>query len=68
MERPDAPFACHVQLRAHHDAVPATVKPTDTGFRAEFDTPEKSVTPGQWAVLYDDEACVLAGGIVDRFE
>jgi hypothetical protein len=32
-----------------------------------FDSPERAVTPGQWAVVFDGEDRVLAAGIIDEF-
>ncbi len=31
-----------------------------------FDEPYKSVTPGQAAVIYDSEGCMLGGGLIDK--
>ncbi|MDP8222516.1 MAG: tRNA 2-thiouridine(34) synthase MnmA [Candidatus Lernaella stagnicola] len=57
---------CQVQIRYRHKAVPARVTPLDDDrFRVEFAEPQRAVTPGQAAVLYDDER-VLAGGWIDR--
>ena len=36
----------------------------DGGFRLHFDSPQRAVTPGQSAVLYDDNRC-LGGGIIE---
>ena len=62
------PFDCHVQLRSRHDGAPARVVPQGRAARIELKTTERSVTPGQWAVCYDDEGFVLCSGIVDTFE
>ncbi|MCL4217979.1 MAG: tRNA 2-thiouridine(34) synthase MnmA [Candidatus Hydrogenedentes bacterium] len=67
IEKPTAPVDCLIQIRAHHTPVPCTVTPMPDGFEAEFHTPESSVAPGQWAVLYDDDDFVLAGGIIDDY-
>lgn len=45
----------HVQVRAHHVAVPAIVTSTDGGVRVEFTDPEPAIAPGQLAVFYDGE-------------
>ncbi len=59
------PFECEVQIRYKSPSVPCTVTPTQTGFEVKFHDPQKAATPGQWAVLYDDDY-VLAAGIIDR--
>ena len=59
-------FRCHVQIRYRHQPVPAVCYPTgEDTFEAEFDYPERAVTPGQWAVLYGDDDAVLAAGLID---
>lgn len=62
------PFRCRVQLRSHHDAVPATVTPQRGATIVTFDTPQKSVTPGQWAVFYDEEDFLLGSAMIRAFE
>ncbi|HRI86811.1 MAG TPA: tRNA 2-thiouridine(34) synthase MnmA [Candidatus Hydrogenedentes bacterium] len=60
------PFDCAVQTRYKSIPVPCTVTPDATNsetFSLAFHEPQRSVTPGQWAVLYDGEA-VLAAGII----
>lgn len=64
----EAPFECRVQVRSRHDATPATVTPNADGAAVRFETPQRSVTPGQWAVFYDDEDFVLAAGVIEAFE
>lgn len=69
----DTPFDCRVQIRSRHCAVPATVTPVAVpgsliGARVRLHAPERSVTPGQWAVLYDDADFVLAAAPILRFE
>jgi tRNA-specific 2-thiouridylase len=48
-----------VQVRAHGEAVPATIR----GRRLELATPELGVAPGQTAAVYDGDE-VIGGGIV----
>jgi tRNA-uridine 2-sulfurtransferase len=63
---PAEPFSCTVQLRAHAKDVPAQVMPLDgEKLLVRFDTPQKAVSPGQAAVLYQGDR-VLGGGKVSR--
>ena len=59
---PEGPFACGVQIRYNSTPKPATV--TINGrfsVHVAFDEPQRAVTPGQCAVLYDGDV-VLGGG------
>jgi tRNA-specific 2-thiouridylase len=55
-----------VKIRNKHAAAPATIQPTADPARIEvvFDEPQRAVTPGQGAVLYDGEV-VLGGGWIE---
>jgi tRNA-specific 2-thiouridylase len=55
--------AAHVdaKLRYRSAAVPATVEPTDGGFRLDLAEPAYGVAPGQAAVLYDGDVVVGCG-------
>jgi len=58
-----------VQIRYRHQAAPATLIPIDGGrrVRVEFDSPQRAITPGQAAALYDeDDGVVLGGGWIER--
>jgi tRNA-uridine 2-sulfurtransferase len=56
-----------VQIRYHHAASPASVtRHGERGFHVAFDEPQRAVTPGQAAVVYDDEDVLLGGGQIDR--
>jgi tRNA-specific 2-thiouridylase len=59
---PAAPLRAHVKIRHKHDPAPALVEILP-GLRAHitFETPQRAITPGQAAVLYDGDV-VLAGG------
>jgi tRNA-specific 2-thiouridylase len=65
----DAPtrFRATVQVRYNHRGAPAEVTRTEAGFAAEFDEPVHAITPGQAAVVYDDER-LLGGGWIASTE
>ena len=63
---PEGPTRCLAQIRAQHQAVPATVTPLpDGGARVVFDDPQTAVTPGQVVAVYQDDL-VLGGGWIER--
>ena len=60
--KPDAPIRAYVKIRHKHEAAPATIEALDaTLARIIFDTPQRAITKGQAAVLYQDDL-LLAGG------
>lgn len=61
------PFHGRVQIRYHHRPAACTVYPGDRGIEIVFDEPQRSVTPGQWAVVYDDADRVLVTGNIADF-
>lgn len=55
----------NVKIRYHHRAQSATLTLTDENtLLIEFDEPVKGPAPGQSAVFYDDDGCVMGGGII----
>jgi len=62
----EAPFEADVKIRYRHTPAAAVVTPIEGGFRVQFREPQRSVTPGQWAVCYRGDE-VLAGGIIEAF-
>ena len=62
---PEAPVRCQVKVRYRQEAQPAVVTATgpDT-FEILFDEPQRAITPGQAAVLYDGDV-VLGGGTLE---
>src|SRR5271163_4413888 len=64
-EAPAAPIRAFVKIRHKHEAAEATAKLFGTScesrLRITFDAPQRAITRGQGAVLYDGDR-VLAGG------
>ncbi|NJL94547.1 MAG: tRNA 2-thiouridine(34) synthase MnmA [Anaerolineae bacterium] len=61
---PDQQFRAGVKIRYKSLAHPATVTVLDAErIQVEFDEPRRDITPGQGAVLYQDDLC-LGGGII----
>ncbi|MBO4413576.1 MAG: tRNA 2-thiouridine(34) synthase MnmA, partial [Clostridia bacterium] len=59
------PFTCTARTRYRQKEKRATAYPLEDGrIRVVFDEPQRAVTPGQSAVLYDGDT-VLAGGIIE---
>lgn len=57
-------FHCLIKSRYRQQAQPGLVQVTETGCRVEFLHPQRSLTPGQSVVFYQDEYC-LGGGIIE---
>ena len=58
------PLNCQVQVRYHQHPQNAKIRYTsDNTINILFDVPQRSVTPGQSAVLYDNDV-VLGGGVI----
>jgi len=63
-EAPTEPFECKVKIRYRHPEQPSTVYPLEDGkIRIVFKEPQRAITPGQAAVMYDGDT-VLGGGII----
>ena len=61
---PDAPFGAKAKLRYRQTEQPVTVRPDgERRVRLDFAAPQRAVTPGQAAVLYDGDT-VIGGGTV----
>ncbi|QEH36413.1 tRNA-specific 2-thiouridylase MnmA [Aquisphaera giovannonii] len=62
---PSGNTACLAQIRARHEAVPATVSVLPDGrVGVAFETPQSAVTPGQVVTVYQGDL-VLGGGWID---
>ena len=54
-----------VQIRYRHPATPAQIEVVGRSLRMVFDAPQRAITPGQFAVVYDGERVVGCGEIGD---
>ena len=65
---PNTPLICTAKFRYRQKDIPVTVDILDNGeLHIKYDYPVKAVTPGQVAVLYQDEVC-LGGSIIKSIE
>jgi tRNA-uridine 2-sulfurtransferase len=65
-EAPTKPFRAEVKIRYKSTPAPAWVEPIgDDQIRVIFDEPLRDITPGQGAVVYNDDIC-LGGGRIER--
>ena len=56
---------CTVKIRYRHAGQRATVEMTEDGaVKISFEEPVRAATPGQSAVFYDDDNCIIAGGVI----
>ncbi|HKW61591.1 MAG TPA: tRNA 2-thiouridine(34) synthase MnmA [Candidatus Acidoferrum sp.] len=61
--RPREPFRAAVKIRHKHEPAPAMVEPLDENrARVTFDAPQRAITPGQAAALYDSDDCGAVKG------
>jgi len=61
----DAAVKAHVKIRYKHTAQPAIVRQTDNDtLFIEFDEPQRAITKGQAAVIYNDDVVVGGGTII----
>ena len=63
----NAPCRLTAKFRYRQQDQPVTVTRTRDTLHFAFDTPQRAVTPGQSAVIYDGPRC-LGGGIIDTVE
>jgi tRNA-specific 2-thiouridylase len=61
----DAPFRCAAKVRYRQADQSAVFEPRPDGTaRIVFDQPQRAVTPGQYAVVYEGERC-LGGAVIE---
>jgi len=58
-------IACAVKTRHRQADLPCRIHIAGSTVRVTLDAPARSVTPGQYAVLYDGDNC-LGGGVIAR--
>ncbi len=62
-EEPSLPLSCKARLRHRQELQDVTLTKEKDTYRLQFVTPQKAITPGQFAVLYSNDLC-LGGGVV----
>lgn len=64
-ETPAEPIRCTAKIRYRQPEQPATaIAHKDGSITIQFDAPQRAVTPGQAAVLYDGDTLLGGGEIV----
>lgn len=66
-EPPALPGRFGVKTRYRQPDQDALIEITEGGYRITFDEPQRAVTPGQWACIYDGDVC-LGGGVIETRE
>lgn len=61
---PAGPIRGEVKIRHRHQAAPATITPKGDHIEVQFDEPQRAVTPGQGALVYQGDLVVGGGWIV----
>ncbi len=61
---PDFPLNCQAKVRYRQPDQTCTLHQTSSGYRIDFDKPQRAITPGQSAVFYLNDVC-LGGGIIE---
>ncbi len=63
---PSEPFRAKVKIRYRAIEQPCLITPFENGFRVDFDEPQRSVSPGQSAVIYDGNTVIGGGRIIKQ--
>jgi len=65
--KPGERLSCRAKIRYRHEAEEAELLMEEEGrLRIEFKKPVRAVTPGQAAVFYDEDDCVIGGGRITQ--
>lgn len=66
IDKRGAPFRCTVKVRYRQVDQTAVFEPRDNGTaHIVFDEPQRAVTPGQYAVMYEGDRC-LGGAVIEE--
>ena len=64
---PGDKLMCLAKTRYHQTERPAVIERIDPEhIKITVDEPFPGVSPGQSAVFYDDDGCIIGGGIIER--
>jgi tRNA-uridine 2-sulfurtransferase len=67
-KRPEFPHTTGVSIRYHHPDYPALIEEMGNGqLKVLFDEPQRAITPGQSAVIYDGDVLV-GGGVIEEIK
>jgi tRNA-specific 2-thiouridylase len=65
-QAPSSSFQCQAKIRYRQEDQSCTVEPlAEDRYRVVFDVPQRSITPGQSVVFYQNGEC-LGGGIIEQ--
>ncbi len=67
-DTPSSPVRCKAKIRYRHRETDCTVYPEGKNAKIVFDEPVRAVTPGQSAVLYDNDTVLGGGKIISERE
>lgn len=63
-QAPELPAEFTVKIRYHHQGARAMIRAAANGLLIEFNEAQRAVTPGQFAVLYQDDEVIGSGQIL----
>ena len=67
-DAPPGAFRAAVKIRYRSTPQPARIEPiAEDGMSIVFDEPQRDITPGQVAVVYEGDIC-LGGGVISQFD